>query len=287
MTTSLISLYHVREGSLCGPEISDAEPEEEGRHTEAQHEARPIDLAGAAEKTPAEAIDDANDRIEAVEETPMLGYGPAGEADRRHVKAELQDERNDEAEVSVLHIESSDPQRWAKASKDGEDHEQRQEDDLPVRQETEPSHQQYQHHKVDDEIYEGHHSRGRGHHKARKVHLRDQVGVTGQTVGGLRKDTGEQEPRHHAGEHHDRIGRCAIGGKIRDVAEDDREHHHREERPDHRPGHADHRLLVAHSHVAPGKDLEQLTIMPEVAPVVPLGTTWLEDDRAFAAVGRG
>ena len=44
-----------------------------------------------------------------------------------------------------------------------------------------------------------------------------------------------------------------------------------------RPGDADHRLLVAHRHVAPGQDLEQLAIAPEVAPVIALLAAGLDD----------
>ena len=39
----------------------------------------------------------------------------------------------------------------------------------------------------------------------------------------------------------------------------------------HGPGHADHRLLIAHGDIAPSEDREQLAIMPEIGPVVALG----------------
>ena len=92
----------------------------------------------------------------------------------------------------------------------------------------------------------------------------------------------EQEPGQHAGEDQDRIGRGAVARQLREPAEDDREDHHGQERPDDRPGDADHGLLVAHGDVAPGEDREELAIVPEVRPVVALGAARLEDEDALA-----
>ena len=93
---------------------------------------------------------------------------------------------------------------------------------------------------------------------------------------------GEQEPGQHAGEHQDGIGRGAVARQLGEPAEHDREDHHGQERPDHRPGDADDGLLVAHRDVAPGQDREQLAIGPEVAPIVALGAAGLEDEHALA-----
>ena len=88
---------------------------------------------------------------------------------------------------------------------------------------------------------------------------------------------GEETPRQHAGEHHQRIGRRAVRGQLGQLAEDDGEDHHRQERPDERPGGADDRLLVAHRDIAPRQDLEKLPISPQIAPVVAFGAAGLDD----------
>ena len=71
--TSPRPLDEIGEGALGTPEIGDAEPEEESDHDKAQQKARQIELALAAQETPAEAIDDADHRIEAYQKRHCSG----------------------------------------------------------------------------------------------------------------------------------------------------------------------------------------------------------------------
>ena len=87
----------------------------------------------------------------------------------------------------------------------------------------------------------------------------------------------KKAPRQHAGKDHQRIGRVAVRRQLGQFAEDDREHHHRQERADERPGGANHRLLVAYRDVAPSQDLKQFAVMPQIAPIVPLGAAGFND----------
>ena len=111
------------------------------RRRQAEQEARQVERAFAAQDAPAEAVDHAHHRIEAVPEAPLLRHDGAGEADRRDIKAELHDERDDVAEVAVFHIERRDEQRRAEAREHGQHNEDRQEHDLPARRiaDTKPS----------------------------------------------------------------------------------------------------------------------------------------------------
>src|SRR5207244_13318666 len=89
---------------------------------------------------------------------------------------------------------------------------------------------------------------------------------------------GEDRPRTHAGEDQQGVRRARLARQTRDPAEDDREHHHRQQRPDDRPDDADRGLLVANGDVAPREHVKQLAIPPQIAPVVLVRASRLEDD---------
>lgn len=88
-------------------------------------------------------------------------------------------------------------------------------------------------------------------------------------------------PRQHAGKDHQRIGRIAVAGQPGQAPKDHRKNHHGQEGPQHRPQHADDRLLGAHGHIAPGQDEEKLSVAPEVGPVVAVGAARFQDKDLF------
>jgi len=66
----------------------------------------------------------------------------------------------------------------------------------------------------------------------------------------------------------------AAGPHVEQLVEDDREHDHRQEGLQDRPGHPQHGLLVADEDVAPGEEVEQLAVLPQLPepePHPPLG----------------
>src|SRR2546430_1712437 len=93
MTTSPLKSDQIRKAFLGAPEIRDSKPEKERHDHDAQDESRKIELARAAEDAPAEAVDNADDGIEAVPEAPAFRDHGAREADRRDVEPELDDKR--------------------------------------------------------------------------------------------------------------------------------------------------------------------------------------------------
>ena len=107
--------------------------------------------------------------------------------------------------------------------------------------------------------------------------------IADDAAGGVTQHAGEQEPGHEAREHHNGIGRLAFARQICQPAKDDGEDHHGEKGADERPGHADHSLLVADRDIPPGEDDKQLTVVPEVAPVVALGAAGLEHGETLAS----
>jgi len=62
------------------------------------------------------------------------------------------------------------------------------------------------------------------------------------------------------------------------LVEDDREDHHHQEWSNQRPGDTDHGPLVAHRNIAPRKHLEELTVTPQVLPVMTLGATGFDNE---------
>ena len=132
-----------------------------------------------------------------------------------------------------------------------------------------------QHHR-DREIDKGNNDRARGHDQAREVNFGDQVRVIDQAAAAFAERSGEELPRQHRGEDHDRVG-DAIRGELGDAAKDESENNHREQRTQHRPENADDGLFVAHEHVAPGEEVKELAVTKEIAPVIPLGVPGFDD----------
>src|SRR5579864_2034783 len=130
MTVSLMS-DHVRKAALDAPEGADAEPQEEGGDGHAEQEARQIDRAVAADDAPAEAVDDADHRIEVVEQPPLFRDDRAGETDRRDIEAELQREGDDKTEVAIFYDDCRSPDRRPEARQHDQQDEQGQQQDLP------------------------------------------------------------------------------------------------------------------------------------------------------------
>ena len=103
------------------------------------------------------------------------------------------------------------------------------------------------------------------------------LAVADQALAGRGERRGEEHPGEHGGEDHEGIGRGAFGGQPGHLAEDHGHDDHRQERLDDGPGDADDGLLVADGDVAPGEDVEQLAVAPEVGPVLAVGPAGLED----------
>src|SRR5207253_423465 len=76
----------IGEAAFGAAEIRDAEPQKEGDDGEAEEEPGRVEPAVAAEHAPAEAVDHADHRVEAVPEAPLLGNDRARKPDRRDVE---------------------------------------------------------------------------------------------------------------------------------------------------------------------------------------------------------
>ena len=183
-----------------------------------------------------------------------------------------------------LTISAGCPDRRADRRQQRQQHEDRQQQDLPPRHQAVPQHQAGQDRETDQEIDQRDHDRRQRHDQTREVDLGDQVGAADHAERGLAQHRGEQRPGQQAREHHDRVGCAALRRQLGQRAEHHREDHHGHERPHEGPDDADHGLLVAHRHVAPGQDEEQLPVAPEIDPVLVIGAARFEDQRPVVRV---
>src|SRR6266576_2132567 len=98
MTTSLVmlgtrravsargTLNQVGESSLHFSELANSEPQQEHHHRDADADSAPLDAA--AEHAPAKCIDDSDQRVQRVEQTPWLRHHARTESDRRNIESE-------------------------------------------------------------------------------------------------------------------------------------------------------------------------------------------------------
>src|SRR5437016_9617187 len=94
-------------------EVPNAGHAEEGGDESRNQESRKLKWDLAAEEGPAEAVDDADHRVERVEQMPFFGDDRAAETDRRNVKTELHDEWDDVTEVAVFDVQRTEPEAGA------------------------------------------------------------------------------------------------------------------------------------------------------------------------------
>src|SRR3546814_16687244 len=73
----------------------------------------------SAEDGPAKAVDDADNRVQVVEQAPLWRDHTGTEADRRNVKSELHNDRHDIAKGAEADIQRGNPQAPAEAGQQG------------------------------------------------------------------------------------------------------------------------------------------------------------------------
>src|SRR5262245_32464544 len=123
MTTSSAMSDQIGETALGAAEIGDAEPQEQRDDAEAEEETGKIQPAIAPEHAPAEAVDGADDRVETVPKAPAFRNDGARESDWRDIEAELDDERDDVAEIAIFDVERSDEEGRTEARQHRQRHE--------------------------------------------------------------------------------------------------------------------------------------------------------------------
>jgi hypothetical protein len=115
-----------------------------------------------------------------------------------------------------------------------------------------------------------------------KVHLTNKIGIREEAVRCLAHGGSKKAP---TGKDHKRIRRRAIRWQVSQFAEKDGEDYHGQKWPDERPRRPDHRLLVAHSDVAPSQDSKKFPVTPQVMPIVPFGSSRFDDQHVITTKG--
>ena len=209
---------------------------------------------------------------------PDFRHAGAAVADRRKKESELHDERHDVTEIAVFHIQRAQPESRAEGTAKSQDYKSRKQKQPPVRQELKPDHRQGHQPHRDEKIHEAGDDRAGGNNQAWKVNLGNQVRVADEAVAGGAQRGGKELPGQLRRHHQQEIGHAGRGRQFGDAVENDGEHHRRQKRLNHRPSDANHRLFVADQDVAPGEKIKQLTVAPQVAPVILLGASGFDDE---------
>ena len=136
---------------------------------------------------------------------------------------------------------------------------------MPVRRAVVVREEAEQDEEGEQEVDHRHDRRLERDHQPRHVHLRDEVDVRDHAARAPRQAAREVDPDQVAAEDEDRVRHLVLTLQAGDVAEDDGEQDHRQERHDERPERAEDRLDVAHLDVAPDEEAEQLAVVPDLA----------------------
>lgn len=179
------ALNHVRKGSLDPAEVPDAGKTEDRSQKDRSQKARPPKRRLPPQQCPPEAINHANHRIAGVEQAPWFGNEITAEADRRYVKAELDEEWNDITKIAVLHVQGAQPETRPEGSAESQGDKERNSYHSPVGQKAVPHHHRRHQAERDQEINEARDDGARGHDQTREIDFGDQVGVADQAIAGL------------------------------------------------------------------------------------------------------
>src|SRR5262249_40029154 len=117
---------------------------------------------------------------------------------------------------------------------------------------------------ADGEIDQARKSAGDGENKTREIDFGDKPLVFDYHVGGGRQREGKVSPRDERGEVEDRIGQ-AVGRKLGEAAEEQREDQHVEHGLQNDPQDTDGSLFVSDLNVAPHEKVKELAISPDFA----------------------
>jgi len=257
---------HIRKSLFGIPEIIRTGDQNQHDDPDARPEPRPVRFELFAENAPPKTLDNPGHGIEMVPELPSLGNYAGLEPDRAHVEPQSDEKRHDILDVAVLDIQGAEPKADRKRSSDGEQEKSGQQQPVRSQRNPVPGHESDENRERDQEINDAAQYGTRGNDQAREINLADHVLGCNERVAAHTQCRGEELPREHSCEGHDRIRRAAAG-QFGEPAEDHRKHDHGEHGLDHGPGHAQRGLFIFDGDIAPGHEQEQLAVFPEFPEV--------------------
>src|SRR6267154_337603 len=235
----------------------------------------------AAGDGPAETVNDTGHGVEAVKPAPALRHQRACIRHRRSKHPELDEERNDVANVAIEGVERREPQADAESREERESEKRRQPESGESGENAVGETENRQDHKADSEVHQAGKSGGNGKNEAREINLGDEALVVHHNVGGHLESVGEVGPGDEGGEIKDG-SRKALGRELGEAAEKESENQHGEDGLNNHPEDANDGWLVADFDVAPDEKVEQFAIGPDFAEA-----KFEEAARRFDANGGG
>jgi len=202
---------------------------------------------------------------------------PAAVGDRTCIQPELNDERNENAKVAIADGEGGDNQTRSQRRRNGEYDEGGQSEQSPGGPEVIPDHQSDQDGARNQKVHERNDNGAGGNNHAREIDLGNQIGIADHALAGQGKRIGKKLPGKRGGAYHNGVGGAAFGRQPRDFPKNNSHDDYAHQGLDERPGRARSGLLVAHDHVAPREDQEQLAVIKQVTPVILHGAARLKN----------
>src|SRR5712692_7256285 len=253
----------VGNGGLHAIEIEKAAEEDQGNGGGGSEKKQAGSVAAAGDG-PAETVNDAGHGIEAVEPAPARGDERGGVGDGGGKHPELDEERDDVADVAIKSVERGKPEADAKSGEEGQEKKNGEPKRSKRGENAVSETENGEDHEADGEVHEAGKSGGDGEDEAREIHLGDEALVFDDDVGSGLEGGGEVGPGDERGEIEDGVGQ-AVGRELRKAAEEKSEDEHVEDGLKDNPEDADGGLFVADFDVAPHEEIQQLAVSPHFA----------------------
>ena len=183
---------------------------------------------------------------------------------RRDEHQGLHEERQDLPNVAKLDVERGEERTQpGRGHPDEEEHRHGEQHAAQRRGNVVVDHQRDEDEAREEEVRDADERRRERSDQPREVDLGDDALIVDQAVARVRERRAEDVPVEQPDEREDRV--VPVGrGDAGHLVEEEREDDHQEERLEDRPARADHRLLVADLEVAPGEEVEELAVGPEL-----------------------
>ena len=253
---------------LAGEE-DDTKDEEDGNDGCTIAQIRPTELTCTISSV-LERLDDRRHRVER-HDTMQRGISDITERidNRRCVHPEADEDTEEIDQVAVLGGHRRDDKAQAHCQAGHHQHQDREEQEVPVRHQMDTLDQgkeeidQHEHTELDREAEQARDTDRERADQTREIDLAIKARILLERAGHIGQAGGEILPQADAREVEHRL-RHIVGRDIRNTSEDHHIHHHREERGDEVPAHAEDGLFELDDDIAFDKEPDEVALAPEL-----------------------
>src|SRR5712692_10789553 len=211
-------LNAIGNGRLHAIEEKEAAKNDQRHHGAGSEEEQARGLASAGDG-PAETVNDPGHGAEAVEPAPARRYERGRIGDGRGEHPELDEERNDVADVAIKSVQRRQPQADAESGEEGESQQRGQPQRGKTGADAVSDGENGEHDEADGEVHQAGKRRGNGKYEAREINFSDEALIVHDDAGGHLEGVGEIRPGDERGEIKNGI-REALRGELGEVAEE-------------------------------------------------------------------